>query len=100
MKFTGEEVRDLVYGDSEKGSVVDTTEGENRRWSRTNIAIVEVSGKFYQLYWEQGLTESQENDFEDQDGPEVKKVSRAVIVNNWVVWSPGRRYRTAWQNRR
>jgi hypothetical protein len=31
--------------------------GESRRWSRTNISIVEYEGKFYELYWEQGLTE-------------------------------------------
>ncbi len=84
MKFTEEEVRDMVFGDDMDGEVMETIDGEDRRWSRTNITIVKHKGKFYELYWEHGLTENQENEFEDQDAPEVKQVEKTTIVKSWV----------------
>jgi len=42
---------------------VDRTVGENRRWSRTVDSIIEISGRFFKLTWEEGLTECQENEF-------------------------------------
>ncbi len=85
MKFTAKEVKAMVYEDDFDSEVIETIEGEDRRWSRTNITIIKhIKGKFYELYWEHGLTENQENEFEDQDAPEVKQVEKTTIVKSWV----------------
>lgn len=80
--FTSEEVREYVFENEVK-----TIPGEDRRWSRTNITIIELDGKYYSLEWEQGLTENQENDFYEQDAPEVKKVEKE-ITKTIVTWDP------------
>ena len=63
---------------------VETTNGENRRWTRTNISIVKRDNKFYSVHWEEGLTESQENEYYDQEAPEVKQIEDVVIIKKWV----------------
>lgn len=84
MKFTAEEVQNMVYDDDMDVEVIETIDGEDRRWSRTNTTIVKHGNKFYSLYWEQGLTENQENDFFAQDAPEVRQVEKTVIEKSWV----------------
>jgi len=86
MKFSEEEIRDMVYGDFD-GDVVETIEGENRRWTRSNITYVQIDNKFYELVWEQGLTENQEDDFWEQDAPEVERVITSRTVYSWE-WKP------------
>lgn len=84
MKFTAEEVQNMVYDNNMDAEVIETIDGEDRRWSRTNTTIVKRGNKFYSLYWEQGLTENQPNDFEDQDAPDVRQVEKTVIEKSWV----------------
>ena len=79
MQFTKEQVIELTCG-----SEIDIEYGENRRWSRTNISVVKHNDKFYELYWEEGLTESQENEFFAQDAPEVEQVERTITEKVWV----------------
>ena len=79
MKFTKEQVRELVWE-----AEVETINGENRRWSRSNTTIVEFENKFYDLYWEEGLTEMQDDEFEAQDAPEVKQIEETIVVKKWV----------------
>ncbi len=79
MKFTKEQVKELVWE-----ADVETIEGENRRWSRSNTTIVEFENKFYDLYWEEGLTEMQDDEFEAQDAPEVKQIEETIVVKKWV----------------
>jgi hypothetical protein len=76
--FTKEEVKKLVQGS------IETMYGENRRWLRSNESIVKTDNKYYLLTWEEGLTECQENEFYDQDAPEVKQVEETVIIKKWV----------------
>jgi hypothetical protein len=81
-KFTADEVRELVWENE-----VETIQGEDRRWSRTNCTIIQTEdGKYYELYWEQGLTECQENEFEAQEVEEVelKEETKTVTQKNWV----------------
>jgi len=64
---------------------VDITEGENRRWSRTNESILEINSKFYCLVWEEGLTESQPNEFYEQPWEVGKKeYDKMIHVVEWV----------------
>lgn len=76
--FTKDEVHDLFF----KGEI---TRGDPRRWTSTDISVVEVDGKYYELYAEIGLTESQENEYEDQEAPEVELVERTVVVQEWEI---------------
>lgn len=83
MKFTEEQVRDCVFGGFD-GTVVETIQGDDRRWSRTNRTIIEKDGKFYALFWEEGLTENQDNEFEEQDAKEVRPIDTVVTKKTWV----------------
>ena len=78
-KFTAAEVKEHVYDNA-----VETTEYDVRRWYRVNLTIVELDGKFYQLYWNEGLTECQENEFEAQEAQEVEKIKETVVIEKWV----------------
>lgn len=65
--FTAEEAQDLVYEHE-----IDREEYEDRRWSRTVYSVVKADdGKLYGIVWELGLTEYQENIFDDGDYEEV-----------------------------
>ena len=65
--FTAEEAQDLVYEHE-----IDREEYEDRRWSRTVYSVVKSDdGKLYGIVWELGLTEYQENMFDDGDYEEV-----------------------------
>ena len=57
----------------------DVEYGENRRWSRTVTTEVEYDGRFFIINWEEGLTESQENEFYDQPY-EVEKITETQTV--------------------
>lgn len=62
---------------------VETIYGENRRWSRSAQTIFEVSGRLFALDWENGLTESQEDEFFEQPY-EVEKRTKTIVVNEYV----------------
>ena len=79
-KLTEEELSELVY---ERG--IETEEGENRRWSRTNVTIVELENRHFSICWEQGLTEMQPNEFYDQPiEVEKKTYEKTITVTEWV----------------
>ena len=63
---------------------IETDKGENRRWSRGMSTISEVQGRFFQTNWEEGLTENQENEYDEQP-TEVKKVTyeKTIEVTEW-----------------
>lgn len=81
-KFTELEVNNLVWENE-----VERTEGEDRRWSRTNTSIVDVDGKLYRLFWEEGLTENQDNGYSEQEAEEVFKHEWTEVVtkHEWRV---------------
>lgn len=63
---------------------IEREEGENRRWTRTVSSYVELGGRYFCIDWENGLTESQPNEFPNQP-VEVKKHSyeKTITVNEW-----------------
>lgn len=58
--------------------------GDNRRWSRSVTSICELCGRYYQLNWEEGLTEYQDNEFPCQPF-EVEKhtYEKTITVIEW-----------------
>lgn len=79
--LTEKELRELVFGNE-----VETENGDNRRWSRTNTTIIELKGRFFSIDWEQGLTEYQENEFNNQPiEVEKKTYPKTIMVTEWVV---------------
>lgn len=72
-ELTEDEVRYLVYDYEHK-----TIKGDDRRWSRSNETIAEVGGRLWSVDWEEGLTENQDNEFEEQVAVEVIEKTRMV----------------------
>ena len=65
-------------------NVVDISYGENRRWSRSIISIIEICGRYFALDWEEGLTEYQENEFYNQPVEvEKKEYTKTITVTEW-----------------
>ncbi|SKU46684.1 Uncharacterised protein [Mycobacteroides abscessus subsp. abscessus] len=68
--------------------VVHVKQGEDRRWSRTNLVVVRApSGKHYAYDYEQGLTEYQDVDAFGDGNPkpyEVIPVEKTVTITNYV----------------
>ncbi len=64
---------------------IQNTKGDNRRWSRTVSSICELCGRFFNLIWEEGLTEYQENEFYDQPFEVEKRTyEKKITVAEWV----------------
>jgi hypothetical protein len=84
-RFTGKEVKKYVCDSFETGEVAEIIQGKDRRWTRRNTIIIKIDGKHYKLYYEQGLTECQENEYEDQEADEVTPIDKEVttIVRTW-----------------
>ena len=58
---------------------------EKLRWTRSVESIVCLCGRYFSIYWEEGLTEYQENEFYDQP-KEVEKheYDKTIHVVEWV----------------
>lgn len=81
QELTEDELKALVW----KCHSVARIEGENRRWSRTVRSIIELCGRYFEVDWEQGLTENQDNQFFDQPFEvELDTYEKVVSVQNWI----------------
>lgn len=60
-------------------------EGYEHRWVREMESIVELDGRYFSILWMRGLTEYQENEFEDQP-VEVRKhtYEKTIEVTEWI----------------
>lgn len=68
--------------------------GENRRWQRSVYDICMMCDRYFALTWEEGLTESQENEFFEQPYEVYKKTTIIVekkdcfVSNNKITGKP------------
>lgn len=60
-------------------------EGEDRRWSKSMLTVVNIDGELYAIEWEKGLTENQENSFWEQPYPVELKEEEITITKTTVV---------------
>lgn len=60
-------------------------EGDDHRWTREIKSIIELGGRYFSIFWMRGLTECQENKFEDQP-VEVRKhtYEKTIEVTEWI----------------
>ena len=60
--------------------------GEPRRWTRTIYSICKIQDKYYCINWEQGLTEYQENLYDDSTITKVRFTdeARTIIERLWI----------------
>lgn len=71
----------LLIFDSE----VETIEGESGRWTRSVQTISKLGDRYFSTFWEQGLTEYQENEFYEQPVEVEKKTyEKTITVTEWV----------------
>ena len=81
-KLSEKEIESLVWDSFQ----VYEKEGENHRWQREMFTVVKVDEKFYGIRWMQGLTENQENSYEEQPF-EVACENKTEIVKK-EIWKP------------
>lgn len=63
-----------------------TIEEENRdvqRWVTGVSSIVEVDGRYFNIFWYRGNTEYQENEYPAQVAEEVEPFEEYVLVKSW-----------------
>ena len=83
-RLTAKEVRNIVYEDAYLDyEVIEEISDGHGRWVEYMTSIIELgNGDYYSLSWERGLTEYQDNEFEDQIAIPVEK--KEVITYEWV----------------
>lgn len=64
---------------------VERKNGDNRRWSRNVNTISKIGDRYFSINWEEGLTESQENDYYDYPTEVEKKTyEKTITVTEWI----------------
>ena len=68
---------------------IESTKGENRRWSRSVESICKVGDRYFMVDWEEGLTENQDDGYYDQPievklFEEERTVTRTFMYREWV----------------
>lgn len=83
-KLSEKELKALVYGNVEDDyKIVTELEGEASRWTKPIDTIIKIGEDYWDIPWECGLTEYQENEFWEQPF-RVKPVEEVITVTNWV----------------
>lgn len=59
---------------------IDEIEHDEHRWTKTIETIVEVQNRLFSICWERGLTEYQENIYDDAEVREVEKHTKTVTT--------------------
>ena len=80
-QLTAKDVEMLIYED---GFNIETVVIDKYDWTELVNTIIELDGKYYRVYWEQALTENQEDYFESQLAIEVKKKKKVIETHEWV----------------
>lgn len=87
MKFTAEELRNIVWDDHPAAEVIEDTVTDNSRWSIHHTCIFKYGGVHYRTHYSVGATESQDEQPYEYDGDEIEVEvveQREVKVIQWV----------------
>ena len=83
VKLSYEEVLGLLRKEYEDLPIQAAIKGEDARWQRYITVILKVDDRFFMIYYMKGLTEFQDNDYEEQVAVDVVPVQ--VMVTDWKV---------------
>ncbi|MDF2881542.1 MAG: hypothetical protein K0R54_2099 [Clostridiaceae bacterium] len=79
-KLTKSEIREVIEYE------VESSYGDNRRWSRSVQTISKIGERFFSTVWDEGLTECQEDEYYDQPVEVQKKTyEKTITVTEWVL---------------
>lgn len=78
-KLNEGELQTLVYD----GFEVDTIEGSHGRWAQHMKTIIDIGGELWAIDWQCGLTEYQENSFNNQPYRVVAN-EKHIVVTEYV----------------
>jgi hypothetical protein len=86
MKISSEEMRSILWGDSEDGEIISDKITGNSRWSIFHDIVFSYKGKTYQTEYSVGATESQdESPFEYDKMVDCEEVRLVRMVRE--VWT-------------
>ena len=74
-KLTEREIRTLVWDSKQMAEI----EGDKRRWTQDMRTIVDLNGELWEIDWESGLTEYQE-DYYDHQPYRVEEHTRTITT--------------------
>lgn len=82
INLTEEEVKEIVYDYNDDYFLVEEWITETSRWNIHKTGVISSDdGKYYMIYWSEGATEMQENEFWSQTASEVEQ--QEVVVKKW-----------------
>ena len=55
-------------------------EGEDSRWTRFMYNLIKLGDRYFEIYWQKGLTEMQENDWEYPVEVEFLGMKKDIVV--------------------
>lgn len=79
-QLTEDEVEELVYSDN----IIDFVHIDTYDWTEQMQSIVQLGGRTFGIYWQRGLTESQDSLFAPQIPVEVKLIKKMIETTEWV----------------
>lgn len=80
VKLSEEKLQELTF----EFNTVEETDGGDRRWSRTVTSVVKLKERYFEITWEHGLTEMQENEFYNQPlEVELYEYEQVAVVKEW-----------------
>lgn len=79
-EFDKNELKKLA---TENNWEIDRISNGNGRWEEYMTTIFKVSNRFFAINWEQGLTECQENFYNEQPY-EVEPHDKVITITEWV----------------
>lgn len=86
MYFSESEQQELV----QEGKTIEEEGHGDRRWSEYMTTVVQTDdGKFYRVSWDRGLTENQDNTYQDGDVPEVFPVKSLSVYSETLYLTEG-----------
>lgn len=77
-RFLEDELRQLVW----ETHVVDRDSGEDGRWSRPMTNVFEVGDRYFEIMWEKGLTEYQDNIYHSQPREVIPSI-KTIEIKEW-----------------
>ena len=81
ITLTEKEVKDIIYKEYKNIQVIEENGDEDLdRWTRPVEVIFQYKDNFYSLYYQQGLTEYQENEYPAQEAVQVYPTTRVQRV--------------------